>query len=166
MALSALEHLRKSLSPKSRSPKSRLPKIVAQLPEGARHWGPPGASMVVSTPGEVDALIRQVPAGTVTTLDDLRACLARRHNTTIACPVSTAIFIGVAARAAEEMRAMGLADITPFWRALRPDGSLNPKYPGGIRLQQACLEAEGHLIVQRGKNSFVVEFEAVLAALN
>lgn len=121
--------------------------------------------MVVSTPTEIDALIRQVPAGKVTTLDDLRACLARRHGTTIACPVSTAIFIGIAARAAEELRAMGSDQITPFWRTLRSDGSLNPKYPGGVRLQQACLEAEGHQIIQRGKNSAVPDFEAVLAEL-
>lgn len=145
--------------------KARAPKIVTRLPEGARHWGPPGASMVVSTPAEVDGLIRQVPTGKVTTLDDVRSCLSRRHGTTIACPVSTAIFIGIAARASEEMRAMGEAVVTPFWRVLRPDGSLNPKYPGGIRLQKACLEAEGHQVIQRGKNSFVVEFEAVLADL-
>lgn len=155
MAISAREQLNKV----------RVPKIVAELPEGTRHWGPPGATMVVSTPTEVDALIRQVPPGKVTTLDDVRSCLARRHGTTIACPVSTAIFIGIAARASEEMRAMGEAAVTPFWRALRADGSLNPKYPGGIRLQQACLEAEGHRIVQRGKNSFVADFEAVLADL-
>ncbi|MCX7339865.1 MAG: MGMT family protein [Hyphomicrobiales bacterium] len=145
--------------------KARAPKIVTRLPEGARHWGPPGASMVVSTPAEVDGLIRQVPAGKVTTLDAIRRCLARRHGTTIACPVSTAIFIAIAARASEEMRAMGAPQVTPFWRALRSDGSLNPKYPGGIRLQQACLEAEGHRIMQRGKNSFVSDAEAVLADL-
>lgn len=155
MGMSAIDQLRKP----------RAPKIVERLPEGARHWGPPGASMVVSTPGEIDALLRRVPAGAVTTLEDLRACLARRHGTTIACPVSTAIFIGVAARAAQEMRALGVTDVTPFWRALRNDGSLNPKHPGGVRLQQACLEAEGHRVVQRGKTCFVADFESALAEL-
>jgi alkylated DNA nucleotide flippase Atl1 len=103
------------------------------------------------------------PSGKVTTLDDVRACLARRHRTTIACPVSTAIFMGIAARAAQELRALGIDDVTPFWCVLRADGLLNPNYPGGIRLQQACLEAEGHRVVQRGKSSFVERFEVVLA---
>ncbi|MCX7324239.1 MAG: MGMT family protein [Hyphomicrobiales bacterium] len=144
--------------------KARASKIVTQLPEGARHRGPPGASMVVSTPAEVDGLIRQVPNGTVTTLDDVRSCLSRRHGI-IVCPVSTAIFIGIANRASEEIRAMGEAAVTPFWRVLRPDCSLNPNYPGGIRFQQACREAEGHRIMQCGKNNVVVDFEAVLADL-
>ncbi|MCZ8376412.1 MAG: MGMT family protein [Beijerinckiaceae bacterium] len=143
----------------------RQPKRVESLPEGARHWGPPGASMIVSTPAEVDSILRQVPAGRVTTLDDIRQCLARRHGTTIACPVSTAIFIGIAARAALEMRELGTEAVTPFWRALRSDGSLNPKYPGGIRLQAAFLEAEGHRIGEKGKSRFVEGHEAVLADL-
>lgn len=155
MAKSAIEQLRK--------PKSV--KIVKTLPEGVKNWGPPGASMVVSTPQEVDALLRQVPRGQLTTLDDVRACLARRHGTTIACPVSTAIFIGIAARAAEEMREMGAGEVTPFWRVLRSDGSLNPKYPGGIRLQAAFLEDEGHRIALRGKANVVENFEQALASL-
>ena len=144
---------------------ARQPKRVDTLPEGARHWGPPGASMIVSTPREVDSILRQVPPGRLTTLDDNRQCLARRHGTTIACPVSTAIFIGIAARAALEMREQGVEAVTPFWRALRSDGALNPKYPGGIRLQQAMLEAEGHSIVRKGKASFVANHEAALADL-
>jgi alkylated DNA nucleotide flippase Atl1 len=155
MAMSAIEQLRKP----------RNIKIVQTLPEGVKNWGPPGASMVVSTPQEVDALLRQVPRGKLTTLEDVRACLARRHGTTIACPVSTAIFIGIAARAAEEMRDMGAGEVTPFWRVLRPDGSLNPKYPGGIRLQAAFLEDEGHRITPRGKTSVVENFERALAEL-
>jgi alkylated DNA nucleotide flippase Atl1 len=153
--ISAIEQLKKP----------RQPKIVAQLPEGVRSWGPPGASMVVSTPQEVDEILRQVPRGRVTTLDDVRACLAARHGTTIACPVSTAIFIGIAARAAQEMRETGQLDVTPFWRALRSDGSINPKYPGRVRLQRAFLEAEGHRIVEKGKASVVADHEDLLAEL-
>ncbi len=52
MAMSAIEQLRK--------PKSI--KIVKTLPDGVKNWGPPGASMVVSTPQEVDLLLKQVPA--------------------------------------------------------------------------------------------------------
>jgi hypothetical protein len=48
----------------------------------------------------VDALIRKLKLGEVITLDDLRAALARRHQVAVACPVSTAIFANMSARAA------------------------------------------------------------------
>ncbi len=60
---------------------------------------------------------------------------------------------------------MGVDEVTPFWRVLRADGSLNPKYPGGIRLQSVFLEDEGHRIVMRGKASVVENFEQQLTDL-
>lgn len=145
---------------------SKPAKIVRKLPEGVASWAPPGGSMVVSSPAEVDAILRRVPAGRVTTLDHVRAHLAERHATSIACPVSTAIFINVAARAAEEAAALGNQEITPYWRALRSDGSLNEKYPGGISRQRACLEAEGHSVVPRGKRWIVADYEKALATFD
>lgn len=144
---------------------SKEPKVVQKLPEGARSWAPPGGSMVVSTPKEVDALIKQIPKGRLATLTSIRECLAERYGTSIACPVSTAIFINIAAQAAAEMRDRGVAKITPFWRVLRADGSLNEKYPGGMRLQKALLMAEGHGIEKRGKNYAVEGFEKKLTDL-
>ncbi len=32
---------------------------------------------------------------------------------------------------------------------------MNPKYPGGAEAQVRLLEAEGHVVVQRGKKWFV-----------
>jgi alkylated DNA nucleotide flippase Atl1 len=140
-------------------------KIVRTLPEGARNWAPPGGSMVVVNAREVDALIRRVPHGRVTTLDHIRAHFAQAFGTSIACPVSTAIFINIAARAAEEMRADGLADVTPWWRVLRSDGSLNEKYPGGIGLQRAFLESEGHAPAAKGRRWVLPDYGMRLADL-
>lgn len=85
---------------------SRAPHIVHVIPRGAPGYREAnGGSMVVSTPAEVDAIIRNVGSGEVVTLDDIRQAIARRHGTAVACPVSTAIFINMAARAAEERRA-------------------------------------------------------------
>jgi alkylated DNA nucleotide flippase Atl1 len=140
-------------------------RIVRDLPEGVRNWAPPGGSMVVVNAKEVDAVIRRVPHGRLTTLDHIRAHFAERFGTSIACPVSTAIFINIAARAAEEMRADGLADVTPWWRVLRVDGMLNEKYPGGIGLQRALLELEGHAPAAKGRRWIVPGHEAKLADL-
>ena len=120
---SALDHLRGG----------RTPHIVHMIPPGAPGFREAnGGAMVVSSPAEVDALVRGVGPGEVITLDDLRAALARRHGVAVACPVSTAIFAGMSARAAEELRQAGAAreTLTPWWRVLKRGGFLNPKLPG------------------------------------
>jgi alkylated DNA nucleotide flippase Atl1 len=128
--------------------------VVSPIPDGF-----PGAgsahSMVVSTPLEVDGILRQVPQGSVTTLDEVRAYLARTYDTDIACPLSTAIFINIAAAAAEEMRAQGCVDVTPYWRTLKAGGKLNEKYPGGMEAQKAMLEAEGFTVTLH-KGAYIV----------
>lgn len=124
----------------------REPHIVHMIPPGAPGYREAaGGAMVISSPAEVDGLVRTLRPGEVTTLDRLRAAIARRHHVAVACPVSTAIFLNMCARAAEERRAMGVpdTDLTPWWRVLRKGGFLNPKFPGGTDLQAALLAAEG-----------------------
>jgi alkylated DNA nucleotide flippase Atl1 len=150
---SALDHLMNG----------REPHIVHVIPKGAPGYAEArGGAMVVSSPAEVDALIRQVAPGEVVTLDDLRAALARRHAVAVACPVSTAIFANMAARAAEERRAHGVPheDLTPWWRVLRKGGLLNPKLPGGIERQAVLLQAEGLRVSPLRKELAVYDFEA------
>lgn len=133
---SAIEHLESG----------RQSHIVHMIPPGAPGYREAaGGAMVISSPAEVDALVRQLRPGEVITLDELRAAIARRHAVAVACPVSTAIFLNMAARAAEERRLMGVPDddLTPWWRVLRKGGFLNPKYPGGTEAQAALLAAEG-----------------------
>ena len=42
-------------------------------------------------------------------------------------------------------------NLTPYWRTLKAGGELNPKYPGGIEAQRQKLEAEGHTVLQKGR---------------
>lgn len=144
-AKSAIQHLESG----------RQPHIVRMIPPGA-----PGGAMVVSSPAEVDALLRTLCAGEVLTLDDLRAALARRPQVATACPASTAIFANMAARAAEERRLMGVpaADLTPWWRLLKRDGFLNPKLPGGVARQAELLAIDGVRVSPRGKQMAVYDF--------
>jgi alkylated DNA nucleotide flippase Atl1 len=124
----------------------REPHIIQNIPPGAPGYKQAdGGAMVVSSPREVDAMVRQIKPGEVATLDDIRDALAKRHKVAVACPMSTAIFLNMSARAAEEQRLMGLdADkITPWWRVLKKGGFLNPKLPGGVEKQAMLLRAEG-----------------------
>lgn len=50
-------------------------------------------------------------------------------------------------------------------RSIRKYGELNPKYPGGIDAQRKRLEAEGHIIIQRGRKNlryYVKDYESSL----
>ena len=76
--------------------------------------------------------------------------------------MGTGLFVGIAARAAEEMATEGEKDITPYWRTLKSKGELNEKYPGGVESQAARLEAEGHIIDRRRKTPRVTDYEKAL----
>jgi hypothetical protein len=116
-------------------------------------------TFVIPAPMEVNELMRRVPKGKITTLDQLRKTLARRHGATIACPITTGIFAWISAHAAVEAAQKGQKNSNPYWRTLKTNGELNPKYPGGIAGLKRKLSAEGHRIVQKGKRFFVKEFQ-------
>ena len=63
------------------------------------------------------------------------------------------------------MATEGKMDITPYWRTLRSNGELNEKYPGGVEVQTARLEAEGHTIDRTKKTPKVKDFEKTLVEL-
>jgi hypothetical protein len=156
MATSAIAKLRKPLQPE----------IIQPLPEKVAHWGPPGASMVISTPADIDGVVRKIPRGRLATMTTLREALSRRHKTDIACPVTTGIFLGIVAKTAAEMEEMGARRVAPWWRVLKSDGSLNPRMPGGMEEQRRRLEAEGFKVARKGKSAFVIDgFERKLANL-
>src|SRR5437867_9461939 len=106
-----------------------LPKIGRVMGRMTKRWGT--GVMVIPAPREVDALMKQVPRGKVTTINELRAALAKKHKADFACPITTGIFSWIAAHAAAEDAAEGRKRITPYWRTLKTGGELNPKYPGG-----------------------------------
>ncbi len=137
-----------------------LPRVVEIDGRMSSRWGE--GTVVIPAPREVDELMRAVPEGKLTTINRLREILAARHGATIACPVTTGIFARIAAEAAAEDEADGRVDITPYWRTLKAGGEVNPKYPGGCEGQKEQLEAEGHVVVQKGKRLVVESYEVSL----
>ena len=152
--------IRKTWQDKLREPKG-LPKVVKLKDKARDKWG--ADSMVVPSPQEVEQLMRQVPPGKLTTVNRIREIIARRHRAPLCCPVTTGIFVWIIANAAEEQERQGRKPITPFWRTLKSDGSLNEKYPGGTKRQRQQLEREGHTIAARGEKLVVEAFDAAFA---
>jgi len=122
-------------------------------------------TMVIPSPTEVDEVMRRVPKGRLATINEIRFCLAKKHGTDIACPMTTGIFAWIAANAAAEARTAGEKKVTPYWRTLKTGGELNPKYPGGIPALTKLLRAEGHKVVRAGKKHVVKDYERRLARL-
>ncbi len=140
-----------------------LPRVVEIDERMSARWGE--GTVVIPAPREIEELMRQVPAGKLTTIREIREALAARHGTTIACPITAGIFARIVAEAAAEEEREGRADATPYWRTLKSDGEVNPKYPGGCETQAKRLEVEGHVVTQRNKRYFVDGYDHHLADL-
>lgn len=115
-----------------------LPKVVDD-PRGR-------GKMLIPKPLDVDALIRKVQKGKLVTVNQIRERLAKDFHADLTCPMTTGIFIRIVAETAEEDLGKGLKQITPYWRVIKADGSLNEKFPGSVASQAAHLREEGHTI--------------------
>jgi alkylated DNA nucleotide flippase Atl1 len=135
-------YTRKTWREKMESP--TLPKVVKASGEAAKRFG--GRTVLVPHPRDVEAVIRTVRRGRVITIGQIRQYLAGKYQTESTCPLTTGIFIRLAAEAAEEDARAGKNKITPYWRVIKDDGSLNPKFPGGLRAQMERLLDEGQMI--------------------
>jgi alkylated DNA nucleotide flippase Atl1 len=137
-----------------------LPKVEKITDKMSKRWGT--GTIVIPAPIEVDEMMRKVPAGKLVTINEIRAALARKHEATIGCPMTTGIFAWITAHAAEEREQSGDKYITPYWRTLKTGGVLNEKYPGGAEAQKQRLEREGHTVVKKGKKHVVLNYEKSL----
>lgn len=140
-----------------------LPKVVEITGKMSKRWGE--GTVVIPAPTEVDALMKKVPREKLTTINQIRESLAQKHQASIGCPITSGIFAWIAAHAAEQEKQEGKKETTPYWRTLKSDGSLNPKYPGGVEAQKKLLEQEGHTVIQKGKRYLVADFQQSLAQL-
>jgi len=64
-----------------------LPRVITL---DSTKWG--HGTCVVPAPREVDALMRKVKPGKLTTIRHLRRALAEKHGAAMACPITTGIF--------------------------------------------------------------------------
>jgi hypothetical protein len=88
-----------------------------------------GSKLFVATPMIVDRYIRNIPYGETRTIIRLRNELAQRNQCDASCPVSTAIFIRIAAQASIDELAENkpIEKVTPFWRLLSSEDKIAKK---------------------------------------
>lgn len=121
---------------------SKIVEIPARM---VKRFGP--GTMLIPKPLDVDALIRKAGKGKLLTVSEIRSKLARDNKVDTTCPLTTGIFVRIVAEAAEEELRDGRKRVTPYWRVIRDDGSLNEKFPGGVNVQARRLKAEGHSVL-------------------
>ena len=120
-----------------------------------------GNRMFFAPPLDYDCVMRRIPYGKLITVGDIRAHFARENQADFTDPITAGIFVSICAWASFQRT----IDETPYWRTLKTNGELNPKYPGGAEAQKAKLETEGHTVVTKGRTNiryFVKDYEKTL----
>lgn len=123
-----------------------------------------GDRMYFAPPADYDRVMRQVPFGKLLTVGMIRAHFAQENGADFTEPITAEIFVSIAAWASYQRR----EDKTPYWRILKANGELNPKYPGGVMAQREQLEQEGHTVIQKGRTNlryYVKDYEQSLFLL-
>lgn len=123
-----------------------------------------GTRMYFAPPADYDKIMKRVPYGKLITVPKIREYFAEMNDADFTEPMTAGIFVSIAAWASHQR----LENKTSYWRTLKADGELNPKYPGGIEKQKAILEEEGHTIITKGRKNiryFVKEYEKSLFEL-
>ena len=102
--------------------------------------------MLIPKPMDINALINKIPKGKLFTVTQIREKLAKDAHANCSCPMTTGIFLRIVAEVAEEDLRSEKREVTPYWRVIKADGSLNEKFPGGAQTQAAHLKKEGYSI--------------------
>lgn len=123
-----------------------------------------GDRMYFAPPIEYDKVMKLIPHGKVITIGEIREYFAKLSGADFTDPITAGIFVSIAAWASYQRN----ENETPYWRTLKANGELNPKYPGGVEAQREKLEAEGHTIIKKGRNNikyYVQDYENALFEL-
>ncbi|MGI5898291.1 MAG: MGMT family protein [Candidatus Dojkabacteria bacterium] len=141
-----------------------MPKIqIIEDKKSIEKYG--GKRMFFAPPKAYDEVMKLIPEGKLITVGKIREYFAKKSKADFTDPITAGIFVSIAAWASEQRS----DNKTPYWRTLKANGELNPKYPGGVKEQKAKLESEGHKIVKKGRKNFkyyVVDYEKSLFSLN
>ncbi len=93
-----------------------------------------GGKMLKPSRASVEAAIATVPRGATMTVTELRQRLARQHGADTACPFAT--------KHALMAIAEDPAATAPYWRIVKPNGTMMTYFPGGATAQTQRLRAE------------------------
>lgn len=100
-----------------------------RLVEAPANWngGKIGGKMLIPSAHEMQEWIQQIPDDQTRSVKEMREYFAKKHGADITCPLTSGIFLRIIAEGAEEDRAAGKKDITPYWRIVADNGQMPPK---------------------------------------
>lgn len=106
---------------------------------------PANGLMLIASPKILSDYLHQVPKGKTVDIKTIRKDLALEYRAEYTCPVTTGIFLRIAAEAAHEAYQKGeqIERITPFWRAIAPNSPAAKKLSFGQDFLVKMRELEG-----------------------
>ena len=119
-----------------------------------------GSKMYFAPPIDYDRVMKKIPYGKVITVGKIREYFAELSGADFTEPITAGIFVSIAAWASYQ---------TPYLRTLKANGELNAKYPNGVEAQKEKLEAEGHIIIRKGRKNvryYVKDYEKISLIYN
>jgi len=92
---------------------------------------PLNGTILISNPTEISEELGKISPGHTLSIQEFRQRLADKNKADITCPLSTGIFMRIAAEVALEDVAAGKEDVAPFWRVVEPNSTLAKKLSCG-----------------------------------
>lgn len=105
---------------------------------------PAGSKMLIPTPRLIDAYLRQIPPAQTVAPEVMRRDLAAEQSADFSCPLTSGIFLRIAAEAALEEMGSGRSaeEVAPFWRVVDPKSPLAGKLSCGRSFVEAQRKQE------------------------
>jgi alkylated DNA nucleotide flippase Atl1 len=129
--------------------------IVPIAPQLERFFGTSGR-MLKPCAATIAALVAQIPSGQVVTTDALRRTLANQFGVEVTCPYDTKMAL-LAISNDSRLNHSGLN--VPYWRVVKANGELMPKFAGGLEAQTKMLRSEGFTVDTEAKKAKLKAFK-------
>ena len=117
-----------------------------------------GNRMYFAPPIDYDRVMKLIPYGKVITIGKIREYFAKQHQADFTEPITAGIFVSISAWASYQRS----ENETPYWRTLKANGELNPKYPGGNRRTEIKIRSRGTHNSFKGENKCEVLCRAIM----
>jgi hypothetical protein len=103
-----------------------------------------GSMMLIPTPRLIDAYLRRIPVAKTVAPEVMRRDLAAEQSADFSCPLTSGIFLRIAAEAALEEMANGQSaqEVAPFWRVVDSQSHLAGKLSCGRSFVEAQRKRE------------------------
>ena len=90
---------------------------------------PKGSKLHISSPVEVAEELKNIPSGSIISIQAFRRRLAEKNNCDATCPVSTSLFLRIVAEHTwDEFSRTGITkELAPFWRVIESSSPMAKK---------------------------------------